>query len=438
MTRAGQKGGTGGLRGVKRPEARPEAAGPRPSSQAFVALGAYAKTRLTVHALGGSLALDVPGDVFSTQRIDEGTQLLLGHLPAFAPESLFELGCGYGALGLPIAAHYPALRALLVDRDLLAVAASAHNARALGLANVTARPSLGYRGLLPGEGPFDWVLCNVPARIGASAIGAFLEEGRALLTPRGELRVVVIRDLGPVTQAQGQERGLPLVRVVDGPRHTVFALAAASGPGGPSAPPGPGDDLQLYRRDQVRLSLGQRGGGQVLALERPQDVSEDPGHAEQLGLLFETFPRAAPRAVFTFRAGFGGAALAALALWPESRVVSQERDLLEALFLRKNAGSLGFSARLEVREALFPREAGRGERFDFVAGEVSPSAGPLVLAQELKEAAGLLAPGGEARVLVPARSLQAELTRAAPAGASFSVLMSQGGTSVVRLAAPRR
>ena len=116
-------------------------------------------------ALGQTLALDVPWDVFASQAIDEGTLLLLQHLPEGEPRSVLDLGCGYGALGLPVAMRWPEARCLLVDRDLLAVAASAHNARALGLGNVEVRPGLGYRELA-GE-RFDWVLCNVPARIGS-------------------------------------------------------------------------------------------------------------------------------------------------------------------------------------------------------------------------------------------------------------------------------
>src|SRR5205085_2632779 len=112
------------------------------------ALGPYARGKLAVLAPGfPRVVLDVPWDVFSSQRIDEGTLLLLANLPAGEPRSLHDLGCGYGALGLPAAARFASARCLLIDRDLLAVAASAHNAGALGLRNVEARPGLGYRGL---------------------------------------------------------------------------------------------------------------------------------------------------------------------------------------------------------------------------------------------------------------------------------------------------
>ena len=61
------------------------------------------KATLNLSALGQKLQMQIPHDVFSTQRIDEGTLLLLEHLPSREPATVLDMGCGYGALGLPIA-----------------------------------------------------------------------------------------------------------------------------------------------------------------------------------------------------------------------------------------------------------------------------------------------------------------------------------------------
>ena len=407
----------------------------KPSTEAWQALGPYAKTRLTVHALGLSLALDVPSDVFSTLRIDEGTQLLLGHLPARPPRSLLDLGCGYGALGLPVAARFPEARALLVDRDLLAVAASAHNARALGLANVVVQPSLGYRDL-PADSRFDWLLCNVPARIGAEAIGVFLARGQARLTPspEAELRMVAIRDLVPTVLEQAARRGLPIRTVAAGPRHSVLSLGAApfappGVTGGGGAPPtegAPEEFEALYARDRTVLPLPEG----PLSLERPHDASEDPGHAEALSVLFEALPRAAPRSALAFRCGFGGVALALRARFPACPVTAVERDLLDAAFLQRNARALGLDAGLTVRTALFPAEACGDQRFALVAAEVSPAAGPAVAVRELAEARALLAPGGHALALATVKERHAFLARCP----GWSVLLERGTVSLWRAA----
>src|SRR3990170_313428 len=178
------------------------------------------KTRLRLDALGARLELSVPHDVFSTLRIDEGTRLLLDHLPAAEPRSVLDMGCGYGALGLPVAARYPRARVEMVDRDLLAVAWAARNAEVNHLPNALVHGSLGYRDAGAAGVLFDWILCNVPARIGRPFMVHLLEAGQTLLAPGGELRLVVIRDLVPQIQALGVERRWPLVETARGPRHT--------------------------------------------------------------------------------------------------------------------------------------------------------------------------------------------------------------------------
>ncbi len=386
---------------------------PPPSREAREALGPYARGRLVEKALGQTLALDVPWDVFASQAIDDGTLLLLDHLPASAPASVLDLGCGYGPLGLPVAARFPEARCLLVDRDLLAVRASAHNAAALGLRNAAAQPGLGYRELA--QQRFDWVLCNVPARIGPRAIRYLLEGGRAL---GAETRVVVIRDLCPAVEGLGL-RGL--AHVARGKRHDVFSLAA-------------GEaridflDEEVYARDQTTF--------QGLVLSRPWDASEDPAHQRALAALADSLPRTAPARALSFRAGYGALPLFLKSRFPRSQIAAQERDLLDAAFLRRNARTL--SLELSVRETLFPAEGLTPASFDLVTGELSSPAGPAVAARELQDALDLLSPGGEALILATGKQERDWLPQAAPRGAVLTVLLRREGASVLRISRSRR
>jgi 16S rRNA G1207 methylase RsmC len=401
---------------------RQKTAPPRPSAAAIEALGPYARTRLTVRALGLVLPLDVPADVFATRAIDDGTLLLLRNLPERPPGSLLDLGCGYGALGLPVAARFPAARALLVDRDLLAVRAAAHNARSLGLANVEARPGLGYRDLSPGA-RFDLVLCNVPARIGPRGVAYLMDAGRSLLTREGELRAVVIRDLREQVEA-AEVPGLRLA--AEGKNHLVY-----------SAPPGRSrfalDDESVYARDETPFEAAP---GRVLPLSRPYDASEEPAHAPALGALLEAVPRGSPGTVLCFRCGYGALPLAARVRWPEARVVAQDRDLLDTAFLRRNASALGLGGeRLRIAETLFPSEALPAGGAGLVLGESSAPAGEAVFARELLEARRLLAPGGEALVLASEKQAREWLPPAAASGAA--VLLRRPGSCILRIARPK-
>jgi 16S rRNA (guanine1207-N2)-methyltransferase len=394
-----------------------------PSAAALAALGPYARTTLTVHALGRALPLDVPHDVFASKAIDDGTLLLLRNLPPGAPRSFLDLGCGYGALGLPTAARFPQARALLVDRDLLAVRASAHNARSLALGNVETRSGLGFADLPCGAAPFDWIVCNVPARIGAAAIGHFLEAGRGLLAGGGELRIVVIRDLCATVEAQARDRGLSqLRRIAEGTRHSVYALA-------PGASGVPLEDLEIYARDETRLAAF----GRELRLLRPQDASEDPAHASALQLLLDALPRTEPRRVLCYRCGYGAVPIAARLRYPAAEVVATDRDLLDTAFTALNARTLGLAGpALRIAPAVFPAEALPEGGADLVLGESWAPAGQAVFARELRETQALLAPGGESLVLASERQAREWV---APGAAA--VLLRRSGACLLRVTRPR-
>jgi 16S rRNA G1207 methylase RsmC len=393
-----------------------------PSREAAEALGPYARTQLAVRALGVTLRLDVPADVFATRAIDAGTLLLLRNLPDRAPRLLLDLGCGYGALGLAVAARFREARALLVDRDLLAVRAAAHNARKLGLANVEVRPSLGYRDI-PDTLRFDLILCNVAARIGPRAIAYFLDAGRAMLVADGELRAVVIRDL----REQVEEACVDGLRLVaEGRNHIVYSV-----PAGPSR--FTRDDESVYARDETRLEIAP---GRTLTLSRPHDASEDPAHASWLRALLDAAPRRSAGPILSYRSGYGALPLAARSLWPEARVVAQDRDLLDTAFLRRNARALFLEgASLVVVEALYPSEALPPGTAALVVGEASASAGEPVFARELAEARALLAPGGEAFVLASEKQVREWFPAAGGSGAT--VLLRREGACVLRLARQR-
>jgi 16S rRNA (guanine1207-N2)-methyltransferase len=347
------------------------------------------KTSFQYSALGANLKLAVPHDVFSTQRIDEGTLLLLEHLPKNEPPTILDMGCGYGALGLPIAAHYPKTKIDMVDRDLLAAKWSHENALANQLSNVNAFGSLGFRDI---HQTYDWILCNVPARIGNPFIENLIEQGRALLNEGGELRVVVIRDLGPVLLEMKEKNHWPLIEVAKGPRHTIFSIAAQKGVVAPIEPD------TLYLRDQVNVA--------DLTLDRPFDIGGDDQKRLKAGLpvLIDTLPRQDPekklQKILCFRCGYGSLPLVSLKRWPHARVIAVDRDLLGTTFTRLNAKKLGVEDRLEVREnAHFPDAISAGEKFNLILGELSPSADQWVAMSEMLAIEQALAPGADALIL---------------------------------------
>ncbi len=373
------------------------------------------ETRFAADALGHHLVLAAAPGLFSADRLDDGTKLLLENLPAGQPGRILDLGCGAGGLGLPIAKAYPEARLLLIDRDLLAVKYAARNASALGSGNVECRGSLGLRDV--GEGPFDWILSNIPARIGRNAIAAFAVAGAARLAPSGEVRFVVIRDLGPVVEEVLATERLEGRLAAEGARHLVYALAPRAATQAP-------DEEAIYARDRVRFG--------DLELERPTDISEDPRHQrEGLPLLLSCLPSKPDQRALVWRGSYGAAAITLARRG--ATVVAADRDLLALAFTRRNAARLGLSI-----EGLPAAEAGEisDSPFGLIVAEAQPAFGESGARDEWRSFSSLLRTGGEALVLAPSRLAKAALR--APAAEGHTLLAERGGWSVARLRPARR
>ncbi len=82
----------------------------------------------------------LPG-VFSYDRLDEGTTLLLDNLDISPGARLLDVGCGYGVIGLSAAYSAHPTLVDMVDSNLLAVASARRNLELLGAKNVRILPS---------------------------------------------------------------------------------------------------------------------------------------------------------------------------------------------------------------------------------------------------------------------------------------------------------
>ena len=144
--------------------------------------------------------LNLP-NVFSRERPDAGTRLLLANLPHLADElAAVDLGCGNGILALALARNCPQARILGVDESYQAVASAHLNAANLG--DDSERLTFYATDGLAGEPDQsrDLVVCNPPFHQGQTtgdlpAWDMFAEAAR-VLRPGGELRVVGNRHLG--------------------------------------------------------------------------------------------------------------------------------------------------------------------------------------------------------------------------------------------------
>ncbi|MEM8874907.1 MAG: methyltransferase [Planctomycetota bacterium] len=161
--------------------------------------------------------------LFSPKKIDDGTRIMLDHFDVEPAHDNFDLGCGYGPIGLTLAADAPDGKTVMVDRDFLAVDYANRNAQLNGIANVTAQLGNGFDGL-PNDQRFDNVVSNLPAKTGGELLTVLLHDAHARLRPGGRLCVVTVTGLRRFIQRHMTARFGNYDKLKQGKTHTV-ALA---------------------------------------------------------------------------------------------------------------------------------------------------------------------------------------------------------------------
>jgi 16S rRNA (guanine1207-N2)-methyltransferase len=155
--------------------------------------GVGTRNRVTVTIAGREVDVVTAAGVFSQERIDLGTRVLLkGRLPAPAGTDLLDLGCGWGPVALTMASLAPRSRVWAVDVNPRALALTAENATRLGLPGVTAVAPDG----VPDDVRFGAIWSNPPIRIGKEPLHDLLRRWLPRLAPGGEAYLVVQRHLG--------------------------------------------------------------------------------------------------------------------------------------------------------------------------------------------------------------------------------------------------
>ena len=165
------------------------------NEQYFAAQPASELNLRTFHArlAGQFYELTTASGIFSPERIDAGTEVLLSNTPAPPPGgNLLDLGCGWGPIALSLAIASPRATVWAVDVNERALDLVRRNARSLGLENVTAcTPDK-----VPTDLTFMTIWSNPPIRVGKNELHGLLEKWLPRLEPGSDAWLVVQRNLG--------------------------------------------------------------------------------------------------------------------------------------------------------------------------------------------------------------------------------------------------
>jgi 16S rRNA (guanine1207-N2)-methyltransferase len=147
------------------------------------------EAQLSVTLRGFVLTFTTDAAVFSKQRIDFGSALLIEAMQIKPADTVLDLGCGYGPIGIVAAKLATAGKVYLVDVNERATDVARRNLTANGVANAEVRVGDGLRAV-PGIF-FDKILTNPPIRAGKAVIYRMIDEALAQLKPGGEYWCVI-------------------------------------------------------------------------------------------------------------------------------------------------------------------------------------------------------------------------------------------------------
>lgn len=184
----------------------------------------YFKKETTYSFEGKKYVFDLGETLFSTFGIDHGTDILIRAItPTNNPESILDVGCGYGPIGICMAGKFPQAKVTMLDRDLLAVRYSAINVKKNGLANVRVSGSVGTEAI--DSEKFDLIVSNIPAKIGDLAITReFILNPVSLLNQNGEFWFVIVNALNRLIPKICRQHELKLQEVRSRKGHTVYRI----------------------------------------------------------------------------------------------------------------------------------------------------------------------------------------------------------------------
>ena len=135
---------------------------------------------------GKSLAFTCASGVFSSQKVDFATALLLEHAELHNNWDVLDIGCGIGVIGISIKKAFPESRVVMTDVNERALAISKKNAQKNHVSVEIIESDL-YQNIAK---QFDTIISNPPHHAGRALVYAMIEQAPLYLKTNGTLQIV--------------------------------------------------------------------------------------------------------------------------------------------------------------------------------------------------------------------------------------------------------
>ena len=136
---------------------------------------------------GNELGFYAGAGVFSSSRVDRGTEILVDYSILKDGQRILDLGCGYGAVGLSVAKAFPNAEIVMTDVNARAVSLARMNAEMLKLKNVHVVQGDLFVNV---TGKFDVILLNPPQSAGRELCYAMMGGAHERLSKGGSLQLI--------------------------------------------------------------------------------------------------------------------------------------------------------------------------------------------------------------------------------------------------------
>jgi 16S rRNA (guanine1207-N2)-methyltransferase len=144
--------------------------------------------------LGKSFEFLTASSVFSKRKVDSGTRLLIESM--ILPEAgyVLDIGCGYGAVGIAVAAFKHKLHVVMTDVNARAVRLAKKNVALNKVPNVDVRYGFFYEPIE--DLKFNCVLSNPPVSAGMDTVKAIVAGAPKVMTANSSFQMVIRSKIG--------------------------------------------------------------------------------------------------------------------------------------------------------------------------------------------------------------------------------------------------
>ena len=151
--------------------------------------------------------------VFSKAFIDYGSQVLLKNITLEnKKQTILDVGCGYGAIGISLASRYTQAMVDMIDINLRAIDLTKKNIELNGLLNANVFESNVYDKV---NTTYDIIVTNPPIRAGKKIVHAIFSGAYDKLNHNGTLFVVIQKKQGAPSAIKKLEEVFCNVEILD-------------------------------------------------------------------------------------------------------------------------------------------------------------------------------------------------------------------------------